>query len=591
MRPRSLEASVKVAASDLEMDLDGSFVDLELDRGMIDVAGGVRFAFNNPDQDPRGNITLDEWLGTHSTDVFMVESAGILDAQFQADLSGQLLPGLNIQEKHGQPSRIRYSLDEGFSFDASIDAFGLDIDLLGTAKNSDDYEFSVSTGAFQLGSQTLQLDGFIKNHPGSEPEYSLATTINNWQPVPAVDIESLTVELDSNGVSLETTADLAGLADVHLLGDYDFSTKTYSIAAEAAVDWTPIESVDVTLEQVQFSITNRNRDGSMGDVQITARGEMELFGTDFLAAAAVTPSGVWVAASPQEQWKPIPGLTVKDATVVLSSYDFMMDLSETVEVQDANAETNDDHRQIREGVNLVGSSTLPPNIPAVGGSEVQITGVIGTTLADMELEAKLALANPPVIADMLAFDSVGLRITGTPSLSVFGDARVLPDRIPGLNQEIAVQAGLTLDLLNTTLSGYLSLQSPIENVFGVEGLTIVEGDGEFGINFGTTPLPLPTVGFNLSVMTPESLQDRLGLPSTVDASLNVSTTEPVLALAVSDWQPLAPLGIDDVGHSRGEHRGGSERWHHRPEDIPSRNQCKLRCNSVRYGPAFHGGFR
>ena len=170
-------------------------------------------------------------------------------------------------------------------------------------------------------------------------------------------------------------------------------------------------------------------------------------------------------------------------------------------------------RSVGVGVNLVAATSLPDNIPGFGGSEVQIAGVIGTSLPEMVIEGKIVLADPPVIADVLALDSFGLEIRGTPSLAIFGDGRILHEKIPFLDEDIGVRATLRLDILHTTLSGSLSLLNPIEDLFGAEGLNIIEGDGEFGINFATTPLPLPTFGFNLLMELPDAAQDLLGLPA------------------------------------------------------------------------------
>ena len=50
------------------------------------------------------------------------------------------------------------------------------------------------------------------------------------------------------------------------------------------------------------------------------------------------------------------------------------------------------------------------------------------------------------------------------------------------------------------------------------------------------------MGFVLDVELPDFAQNA-GLPAEVGAALNISTTEPILAVEVQDWQPLRQLGV------------------------------------------------
>src|SRR2546423_13350362 len=83
-----------------------------------------------------------------------------------------------------------------------------------------------------------------------------------------------------------------------------------------------------------------------------------------------------------------------------------------------------EERSIGPGVNLVAASHLPDSVPGFGGSQAQIAGVIGTSLPEVGIEAKIGLEQPPAIAGLLAFEAFGMRIAGPPSLPSFGQGRI-----------------------------------------------------------------------------------------------------------------------------------------------------------------------
>src|SRR5207249_5834316 len=173
------------------------------------------------------------------------------------------------------------------------------------------------------------------------------------------------------------------------------------------------------LSNVRFALTNRNTDGSKGDTRVRASADLRLFGTAFDVVGHVTATGAWIIATPKENFSPIPGLGLDKPHVIASSYDFVFDTKTEDEVPAHSTPQTETERQITTGVDLVATSRLPDFVPGVGGSTVQIAGMVGTDLSRVAIEAKLILANPPSIAGLLAFDSVGLRITGEPWLTVF----------------------------------------------------------------------------------------------------------------------------------------------------------------------------
>lgn len=469
---------------------------------------------------------------------------GSIDYTLTAVMAGRLLPALEILPlAPNDPSRLTFSKDQGLALRARGRAFGLGLTLEGTLPDLETFSFTARADPFQIGGVTVTLQGSVfRNSLGSALD--LSATVTDWAPVPFLTVRSLTVTLDASGFRLETTTRIAGVDGVRLAGTYRLEDGAFQLAAAAPVNWTLLTGV--SLSNVWFTLSNLNADGSKGDTRVGARADLQLFGASFDVQGSVTGQGAWIAARPKESWAPIPGLTLEEPVVVASTYAFTLSVSTWTEVELAGAPNAADLRPILAGVNLVASTRLPENVPGLGGSQAQISGLLGTTPAEMALEAKLVLSRPPEIAGLFAFDSVGLRIAGGLSLTLFGDGRVLQDRIPGLGQDISVRAGLTLDLVRTTLSGSLSLLAPVNNIFGVRGLNLLEGDGVFGINFATTPLPLPVIGFNFVVETPSLAQDLLALPPKLGAGFNASTTAPIMAMSVADWQPLAKLGLTNL---------------------------------------------
>ncbi|MSU63753.1 MAG: hypothetical protein EXS31_15355 [Pedosphaera sp.] len=469
---------------------------------------------------------------------------GTIDYSLTAAVEGTLFEGLSIVAfGNVEPSTVTLSKAAGLGIHARAQAFGLRLTLDGTIRAPDNFNIVASAEPFQLGGVTVSLRGSVFQN-ATERGYELSATVTNWKPVSFLTIQTLTVTLDSAGIGFDTTTKIAGVNGVRLLGTYRFDDGVYRLTANAPVDWTILGGVN--LSKVLFVISNQNTDGSKDGTRVTAGADLRMFGVKFNVLGNVTAQGAWIAARPAEAWSPIPGLVLKEPVVITSTYQFTLNVPTFSEVAAAPAQPDANQRIIVTGVNLVASIRLPDNVPAVGGSDAQISGMLGTSLSQMALDAKLVLARPPEIAGLLAFDSVGLRITGEPSISVFGEGRVLHDRIPGLGKDIGVRVALNLDLVHTTLSGSLSLLSRVDNVFGVQGLNILAADGEFGINFATTPLPLPTMGFNLTVETPQFAQDILALPPKLSGAFNVSTTEPIMAFSASNWQPFSKLGLTNL---------------------------------------------
>ena len=375
-------------------------------------------------------------------------AGGEIDYFLQGVVQGELVPGLAILPG----SVVRLGRDEGLEIEATANAFGATVHITGDFNAGDDFSFAASADPFEIAGATVTLSGEV-TRTGGQTDWGLAATILDWEPVSFISVDELQVTLDQDGIGIETTVDIAGVDDIHLAGDYRFDDDTYRVVADLPVEWTIVSGVE--LMDVFFTFTNRDDDDTAGDVRVVASADLELFGTDFAVAASVSSRGFWAAATPDDpDWSPISGvgLDLDYAFLVLSSYDFVIAI-ETVggevslrEVSGLTAPDAPNQRSVEEGVNLVAASTLPDTIPAFGGSEVQIAGLIGTSLPDMVIEARIVMDEAPVIANLLAFDAFGLRITGAPSLAVFGQGRILGTQ-NGLGEDVPVEAALTLDLL------------------------------------------------------------------------------------------------------------------------------------------------
>jgi hypothetical protein len=576
--------TVTATASDIDASAQLGSLGIAITDGTASVTGDIAIELKDPGtQGDDGRISLGELIDglgdtstlvyppdTHITASFSlpvmaepfhlggatVDLSGLvsgtdasIDFTLTAGVAGTIVDGLVIEPlPNGDPSTVTFTKGEGLKLHARARILGVPANLDGAIAADGDFSFAVSTDDFNIGTATVRANGTLFR-VDDLIGWNFTGSVSDWKPVPFLTVERLDVTIDPTRIGFETTTAIAGVGGIHLTGNFLFADRSYEITADAETNWEPVSGVHLT--HVLFGITNRNAERT---VRVTAQAELDLFGTEFIVSANVTSDGEWIAAQPLGEFQPIPGLTIHDISIVATTYELVLDVGTipATELTNPPAQLTGSQRRIPIGVNLVAAATLPENIPAVGGSEVQIAGHIGTSLAELSIEAKLVLAHPPEIAGLFAFDAVGLRITGTPSLTVFGQGRVLHDRIPSLEQDVGVEAALTLDIAHTTLSGSLSLlqpadgSPPISNLFGIDGLNILEGDGEFGINFATTPLPLPTIGFNLVAELPEFAVNTLSLPPTIGAALNISTTEPIFAVSVLDWRPFHVLGVDNV---------------------------------------------
>ncbi|MEP7157786.1 MAG: right-handed parallel beta-helix repeat-containing protein [Chloroflexota bacterium] len=527
----SIDASARAFGANLHLN------------GALDPGGAFEF-IATADDVAIGPLTVD-LAGTLTRTI----GGGEIDYYLQGFFQGELVPGLAILPG----SVVRLGRDEGLEIDASANAFGATVHITGDFNAGNDFSFAASADPFEIAGATVTLSGEV-TRAGGQTDWALSATIVDWEPVSFITVDQLQVTLDQDGIGIETTADIAGVDDIHLAGDYRFGDDTYRVIADLPVEWTIVSGVELT--DVFFTFTNRNDNDTAGEVRVVASADLELFGADFAVAASVSSRGFWAAATPDDpDWSPIPGvgLDLDYAFVVLSSYDFVIAI-ETAgaevslgEVPGLTAPEAPNQRSIEEGVNLVAASTLPDNIPAFGGSEVQIAGLIGTSLPDLVIEARIVMGDAPVIANLLAFDAFGLRITGAPSLSVFGQGRILGTQ-NGLGQDVPVEAALTIDLLAGSLDGSLSLLDTDNNPDTailtdvlVPDLDIYGGSGSFGIVFGS---PLPTIGLALDIGIPEVARDFFLLPPRASAAVKVSPTQPIVAFSFLDWQPLGALGID-----------------------------------------------
>ena len=355
--------------------------------------------------------------------------------------------------------------------------------MTGDIRGGDEFVFQAKTDPIPVpGTAGIQLEGSI-TQTTSGLDWDLSAQVFDWAPLPNVSADMLTITLGSDGVELDAVVDVADLNDVRLSGDFHFQTDTFRIASDVPLDWEPVENVEIN--EVYFALSNRDPDGSKGALRAEAKGDLTLFDTNFEVAASISGAGTWFSATPETTWAFLEqleekGLDLENPQLIVSNYDLVLDVETMQELPDTQL-LEGSLRQIGRGVNFVAGGQLPDEIPQIGGSDVQVSGVIGTSLSSMQLEAKIVLERAWVVADVISFETLGLRITGQPSLTVFGQGRVLHSEIPGLEQDIAVEAGL--GLTPTTLSGSLSLIEPVYDAFQTEGLDIIEADISVGITF------------------------------------------------------------------------------------------------------------
>ncbi len=87
IRPATLSAGVTVNASDLNFGVHVGFLEAAVVHGAVSLAGSVDVRFNNPDRDPRGNITLSELQGTTLGQLVTLTPGGSLTASLPVHAS------------------------------------------------------------------------------------------------------------------------------------------------------------------------------------------------------------------------------------------------------------------------------------------------------------------------------------------------------------------------------------------------------------------------------------------------------------------------------------------------------------------------
>ena len=192
------------------------------------------------------------------------------------------MPGLNILPG----SVVRLGRDEGLEIDATANAFGVTVHVMGDFNAGDNFQFVATAEPFQIAGATVTLAGAV-SRAGGQTNWELTATVNDWEPVSFITVDELTVKLNQAGISIETTADIAGVDNIHLVGDYRFDNGTYHVTAELPVHWTIVNGVELT--DVFFSVTNRAENNTAGDVRVFASADLDLF-------ARTSP---WRPASPR----------------------------------------------------------------------------------------------------------------------------------------------------------------------------------------------------------------------------------------------------------------------------------------------------
>jgi hypothetical protein len=516
-------------------------------------------------------------LGDHGLTIglqgMVTSSAGVVHYSLAAEIEGTVVEGLVVEDQPGP--EVILNDTTGLVIDARATILGVGVDLDGTFHATDVFFITATTDPFDIGGVSVSVTGMISRN-GVQFDWNLCGMINEpWDVLPFLTIDMLMVCLDRQRINFDTTTDILNFDDVHLAGDFEFANKTFKITADKELDdpWQPVPAVDVELNKVFFAVSNRNADGSKGNVRLSAGAETSVLGTDFVVVVTVRgadPLGVLVAAKPKANapFEPLPGIELDfDAPVIaVSTHAPVVDVDTLFEVPGSPGGIlpPNQRRVVPNSINFFASTTVPDSVPTIGGSFVKVAGVLSTNLAETRIEGQIDLAEPWVaIPDfrLFEFHSVGLFITGLPSVGLFVEGVLLDDEIQGIGRDIPVRGSLTIaaTVPGPTLSGSLELLDRVDDVFGVEGLNIacredeVSGDElkgagncgaiEAGINFGTTPFPTLTGAFDLTVELPEFAVQRLNLPSRIGAAGKLDVATPILKLSVQGWTPFKDLGV------------------------------------------------
>ncbi|MBU6227572.1 MAG: hypothetical protein KGQ43_08295, partial [Acidobacteria bacterium] len=258
-------------------------------------------------------------------------------------------------------------------------------------------------------------------------------------------------------------------------------------------------------------------------------------GTTLSIAAVFSSQGVIVSGGLND-WTPIPGgPTLTNASFAFSTYNAVnVTLPNAPALGPVNIGINNPTLLagfrvpgwLKSMVNQPNLNVVPVTVPLkdLAGGKLPTLKIMLPMPSDWYVFRTSSLS--------MRFASIGVEIGGspTPSLSLIGN--ILFETGSGSPVPLEVRGTVS----TTAISMALSLGTDVvtgkpyewKNAFGISGLTLSNLAIQLGINFATTPIPLPTLGLAATAQLPDSWRTPLGMDAGVAIRLmaNIDVTKP-----------------------------------------------------------------
>jgi hypothetical protein len=417
-------------------------------------------------------------------------------------------------------------------------------------KSATDYSFNASVQPSNTASWTpfpgftIPLGGLSgsMSRSGDTKNFALAFKgATDWVPFPGLKIaepgaginatckvgSSCTLAFTASGkVSVDVGAGWQGPATVTGSFTKDTSTITATFPNINVTTGVSIISPAMTLGYTKT-----------GGISASLSGASDILGTRITMGVTFSAQGVVVAGGLND-WKPLgdAGPTLANASFAFSTYavsNFTLPSAPALgAISLASGKPS-----------LLAGFTVPswlrdlvkdPNLKVVPVS-IPLSDLAGGKLPTLRIMI-------PTPSNWYIYNSGGssLRITGlgfeiagtpTPSLSLIGTSEMRT----GSSGETPVPFEMRGTVTTTSVSIALSLGrdaagTPFawNNAFGISGLTLTDAAVQVGINFATTPIPLPTLGIAATAQLPSAWRTAMNMDAGVAVRLaaNIDVTKP-----------------------------------------------------------------
>ena len=423
-------------------------------------------------------------------------------------------------------------------------------------KSSTDYTFSVSvkpTGGTTTWSPFSGLNLPLGNLTGSMSRKDATRTFSltfkstaDWYPVGSASGPG--VQIREPGASITATCQVGASCALAFMATGKVSvsvgqgyTTPATLTGTFTKDKSELKAVfadisvtsGVTIKAPTLAVAYDNVKSALS---ASISGSADVLGTTLTMGAVFSAQGVIVSGGLND-WTPIPGgPTLTNASFAFSTYPAMGVILPTAPAL-GKVDILSNNPTLLAGFKVPGwlkSMVSQPSldvVPVTVPLKDLASGKLPTLRIMLPMPSTWYVFKTSSLS--MRFKSIGVEIGGspTPSLSLIGNilfetgngASPIPLEVRGTVSTTAISIALSLGLDEVT-----GLPYKWTNAFGISGLTLSDVAIQLGINFATTPIPLPTLGLAATAELPSSWRSPLGMDAGVAIRLmaNIDVTKP-----------------------------------------------------------------